>query len=113
VPDFATAVAARKFYEAFSTFEADWLMSQVFERLEITPWSTTEIQNPIGCCAFYVFQKRVTILADVMILRAFPETIRAFVVMAEGDERSLRKLFSGEPRSVGFSHAMNEDSCLT
>jgi hypothetical protein len=31
-----------------------------------------------------------------------------FVVMAQGDNRSLRKLFSAEPWSVRCSHAMEK-----
>ena len=88
-------------------------MTEVTKKFQITPGPATEIQNSIGCFAVYMFEKRITILADVMILRAFPETFRVFVVVTEGDDRSLRELFSGEPRSVGSSHAMNKDICLT
>jgi hypothetical protein len=110
MPNLAIAVAARKFYEALSTFEADRLMAQVFEGREIAPWPATEIQNSIGWVAIYVFQKRVTILAHVVILRPFPETIRVFVVITKGDDRSLRELFGAEPWSVRCSHAMDKDT---
>jgi hypothetical protein len=57
-----------------------------------------------------MFEKCVTILADVMILRAFPKTIRVLVVITEGDGRSLSELFSAELWSVGCSHVMDNDA---
>jgi hypothetical protein len=57
-----------------------------------------------------MFEKSVTILAHVVIFRAFPETVRVFVVMTKGDGRSLRELFSAEPWSVRCSHAMDKDA---
>ena len=58
----------------------------------------------------YVFKESVTILANVMIPRAFPKPIRIFVVMTEGDDRSLRELFGAEPWSARSSHAMDKDA---
>jgi len=59
-----------------------------------------------------VFEKRVAILAYVVILRAVPKTVRVCVVMTEGDSRSLREFFGTEPWSVGCSHGMNNDTRL-
>ena len=85
-------------------------MAQVFEELEIASWPATEVQNSIRGFAAYVFEKSITILAHVMILRAFPKTIGVLVVMTEGDDGSLRELFGAEPWSVRCSHVMDKDA---
>jgi hypothetical protein len=106
MPHFAAAVSACKFYEAFSAFETDGLMAKVAKNFQITPGPATEIQNSVGWFAAHALEKRITILAHVMILRAFPKTVCVFVVMTEGDGRSLREFFGAEPWSVGCSHVM-------
>jgi hypothetical protein len=85
-------------------------MAQVFEGLEISSRPATEIQNSIRWFAADMFEKCVTILAYVMILCAFPKILCVLVVMTEGDDRSLRKLSSTEPWSVGCSHVMDNDA---
>ena len=110
MPHLAIAVAARKFHEAFSTFEADNVMAQVFEGLEIASWAATEVQNSIRGLTIYVFEQRIAILAYVMIFRAVPKTVRVCVVMTQGDSGSLREFFGAEPWSMGCSHAMDKDT---
>jgi hypothetical protein len=57
-----------------------------------------------------MFQKHVTILADVVILCPFPKILCVLVVMTEGDDRSLRQLLGTEPWSVRCSHLMDKEA---
>jgi hypothetical protein len=81
MPHLTAAVLPGELNETFCAFKAGSLMAQLFEGLEISPRPAPEIQNSTRWFAADMFKKCITILAYVVILGAFPETIRVFVII--------------------------------
>ena len=85
LPHLTAAVLPCQFHEAFRTLQSNHLLTQVFERLEISSRATAEIENPVRSFAVEMLEKGVAILADVVIPRAPPKTLGLLIVMTERD----------------------------
>src|SRR2546423_11715407 len=80
-PHFASAVCTCHGGERRRSFHTDGDVTKAREGREVASRSAAEIQNAKRWRAFDVPQKRFDVLAHVVITRAFPECLRALLVM--------------------------------
>ncbi len=73
LPDFATAVCARHGHEAGCTVETNRLMAPRAKRGQIPPRPTAEIEESKRRRSAHVTEKRLDVLAHVVVFGALPE----------------------------------------
>ena len=81
VPYFAAAVLSRQLDEALRSVQSDGFMSEIAKDLQIPAGTATEVEDAKWSGAVQSLQERIAILADIVIARAFPETVGVLVIM--------------------------------
>ena len=81
VPYFAAAVLLRQLDEALRSVESDRFVSEIAKDLQIPAGTAAEVEDAKRSGAVQSLQERIAVLADIVIARAFPETLGVLIVM--------------------------------
>src|SRR5437868_10374994 len=89
LPHFAAGIIARHRREALDSIDADRRMAQLSESSQVAAGPAAQVENREWRLALDASQQGLDILADVVIARAFPERVGAFLIVVErtGDDR--------------------------
>ena len=90
-PDFTTAICSGQINEALGAVQADSCMTQFTKRLQVSPRSAAEVENAKRSATEKGVQEGVSILADVVIARALPETVSVLIIMCQCNYGCLRE----------------------
>ena len=80
-PHFAATMVSRQLDEAFRALESDRFVSQFTKDFEVSAGPAAEVQYSKRSGALETLQKRVAILADIVVARALPKTLGVLIVM--------------------------------
>ncbi len=80
-PHFTAAVAAPQLNEALCAIKTDRFVTEITKNFQISPGTAAEIEYAKRSGAVKGLQERIAILTDVVITRAFPETLGMLIIM--------------------------------
>jgi len=83
MPHFAAAIGSRHLDKTFGSLQPNGNMTKLRKNFQITARPAAKIQNRAGGITLDVLQKCGDILADVMVFRAYPERVGAFIVPSQ------------------------------
>src|SRR6266550_5932645 len=89
LPHFAAGMIARHRREALDSINADRRMAQLGESSQVAAGPAAQVEDREWRLAFDRSQQGLDVLADIVIARAFPECVGAFLIVVErtGDDR--------------------------
>ena len=96
VPYCAAAVLLRQLDEARRSVESDRVLSEIVKDLQIPAGPAAEVEYAKRSGAVQSLQERIAVLADIVIARAFPETLGVLIIMRKSDGCCLREFFVAE-----------------
>ena len=81
VPYCAAAVLLRQLDETLRSIETDGFMPKIAKDLQVSPGTAAEVEDAKRSGAVQSLQERIAVLADIVIARAFPETLGVLIIM--------------------------------
>lgn len=86
--------------ETRGAVQTDREVAAIGQSLEVTPWSAAEIEQRERRIALDILQQCRDILADVMASRAFPEILRAVILLVQRKADDLLQFLRSQFHTV-------------